>query len=671
MSGFRRAPSYNVDTPGQLIRSAYDAPMAFSDTVVDQMAGGLLESYGLGTAIRELSLPDLAPSEPGLMLQPAEGGDPLLVPDTPQMRRRALVQGVTDNLRPETAGELQIRRDQAKALSQDEYTASPYYRVNIPYDPGMTEDRAAALASWDDAKKVREFYKEKRPIAAFIGNLVGQAADPINYIPVAGPLVKAAAVGKFGRIAGEALTGAIDAAGNTAAFGLATADARGELGDDISWQTMTTDIAMSALIGSAFGAIGGVIGRRTDARRQGETAERLATLQNTQEARVALNEAIDGLVTTGEVDLTPNATEPLQRVASDIQARAEQIDRVVQAQVPVGPTPRQPQPLFDFIASIGGIQDEAGSMKAMGVDRKFVPGRGALVRKSGKSLDYAREAAAEAGYFNHIYGDAETAAAMSTPDDLLNLMDAEARGTPAYSPQDSDRLSSVADHEATQAAQDAYRRIVEEIDSARDELGIDHQIDDTILTRASEFAAHEGDDPVTALERAMEEDYRQFATALEERGESLSNEPEFDIPFFEDIRTGSEPGGDARAAGEDGRSGNGQGNVADRGQLQNAGSAQGQAPGIDTSRARPDPEPEGRKQAEQSIARSDDYKSLAQQYRVDPETGSFLEEAEIRQLDTEGRLTDDDRADLDNAQKAFDDGAAYGEALKAAVACLI
>lgn len=658
MMGFRATPSFNTLSPGQLVRDAYEQPMSLGSTFLDQLGGGALESYGLGTFLRGSSLPMTAPLEK-------------------QSVYTGRTVGGLQEQRWETDEEFAARRKAAGAMTQDEYIASPYYRNNIPYDAGMTRDRAATLAAWDDAKKVRQFYAEKRPITSFFGNLAGQALDPINYIPVAGPLVKGTAVAKFGRVGGAALAGSLDAASNTAVFGLATADVRADLGDDVSWQAMTTDIAMAALIGGAFGAVGGVLGRRADARLEAATKEQLSTLRNVQEARVALNEAIDGLVTSGEINLSPNALEPLQRVSTDLQARFQQIDRIVQSQYPSERAPRKPQSLFDFIAANGGIADDAGELAALGLSRKFVPGRGALLRKSGKSLDYAREAVAEAGYFNHIYGDTERASSMSTPDDLLKLLDQEARGQPVYSVlQDADRISAVEAHEAGNAARDAYRRLVEEIDTARNELNLEHEIDDAILTRASEISAREDVDPVTALERAMEEDYRAFAKALEERGEGLSNEPEFDIPFFEDFRSGSEPSGDARAASTGSGSGDGRTSSPDRQQLQNVGSAQRQAQGlnptqtVDATRPRPEPIPEERAQAENSVGRPDDYRALAEQYRVDPATGSFVEEADIAQLEFEGRLTEADKDAIAAAQSTFDDGAAYGEALKAAVACL-
>jgi hypothetical protein len=57
-----------------------------------------------------------------------------------------------------------------------------------------------------------------------------------------------------------------------------------------------------------------------------------------------------------------------------------------------------PKSLMQFLASKGGIREEAGELRALGLERKFVPGYGRLVRSSGMPLDQAREAAAEAGY---------------------------------------------------------------------------------------------------------------------------------------------------------------------------------------------------------------------------------------------------------------------------------
>jgi hypothetical protein len=574
--------------------------------------------------------------------------------------------------------EINAKRQEMGALTEDQYKASAFFRKDIPYDPGMTSARAEALASMNDAQKVREFYAQKRPFSAFLGNMAGQALDPINYVPVAGEAVKAAALARMGGIAGHALVGALDAAGNTAIFGVGTSGMRAQFGDDVSWEALTSQIATAALIGTAFGGLAGAVGRGVDARARSEAEQRLATLKTTQEARIALNEGIDALVRGEDIKLSPNSTEPMawvqQQIVTypDAQERQAAIDRIVNTDMPVGEAPQKPVTLMQFLSSksVGGIKDEGGELASMGLSRKFVPGGGALVTKAGKTLDYAREAAAEAGFFDHIYGDPQTAVAKSTPDDLLRLLAQEQGGTPAF----SDRVDGGRKHQNDifthdQAAQERYRRTLDEVNGAIDTLGITHKIDDSILRHAAELSAQDGMDPIAALEHAIDADYRAFADAMDERGQGFSNEPDFNIPFFEDTRAGSQAGRDAGQASGDGAPGGRSTNAADSQQSARSGGTQGQA--IDTTAARGDAPPDGIKQAEASVAKPEDAKNLAEQYRVDPKTGSFAEEGEVAQLAAEGRLTEHDVATLAQAQADYETGSAYAEALKSVASCLL
>lgn len=253
------------------------------------------------------------------------------------------------------------------------------------------------------------------------------------------------------------------------------------------------------------------------------------------------------------VDELPVSRDPLGR---DPEERLRQIERVLRAEQPLGQKPRQPQSLFDFLAEKGGIKDEGGALKAMGLSRKFVPGRGPLVRRNGMSLDYAREAAAEAGYLDQVAGNADEAVAISTPDQLLRLIEREAGGDRVFSRQmDGDLIDAAAEFEGRTAAREIYRRLLEQVDSAVEELALP-KIDDRLLARAAQISAENGEDPALALERALDEDYRQFADALAEREEALPDD--FDIPFFDDgpdagaIARGSRQaadGGGAPAAG--------------------------------------------------------------------------------------------------------------------------
>lgn len=304
---FRKGPSYGAANRGEQFEAAFEQPLNAQSTFAQGVVGGALESFGLGTVIRDFSIPQGrdVPADPEQATGPRIG---------PDAAAGAIYGGIRDFFNPPS---------EDPAMTSDEWKASPYFRANIPFDPSMTEDRAAALAVWNDARAVREHFADKSPIVSFFGNLAGQAVDPINYIPIAGPTVKAAAVSKFGTILGSVATGALDAAANTAAAGALTAGARAQYGDDVSWQRQISEVATAALIGAAFGGVGGFIeGRRSVAALARANTE-AATLRTTQEARLALNGGIRGLALEDGVTLLPNEVEPITRQADAANKSAD------------------------------------------------------------------------------------------------------------------------------------------------------------------------------------------------------------------------------------------------------------------------------------------------------------------------------------------------------------
>ena len=95
---------------------------------------------------------------------------------------------------------------------------------------------------------------------------------------------------------------------------------------------------------------------------------------------------------------------------------------------------RKPLSLFQFLARSGGLR-ACGDLRVILDDRRgtFVPGFGALVRRHGRglSLDHARALCVEASYLFDA-GDITGGLAESTTRDLLDLIDAEARGDRQY-----------------------------------------------------------------------------------------------------------------------------------------------------------------------------------------------------------------------------------------------
>lgn len=584
---FREGPTYAAATREEMFTAAMDMPMNMGATFWDQAKGGALESFGLGTAIRGAAIPPGDTSKLSTMEQIGRTAESVLP--------GGMVGAIGGAFR-------RLTDEPSESLSEDAYKASPFFRDDVPWDASMTEARAASLASWHDAKRVREYFAVKRPITAFLGNVAGQAVDPINYIPVVGPTVQAAAAARVGRVIGTAATASADAALNTAIAGIATSSQRGRMGDDVSWQATVSEIATAALIGAAFGGIAGGIDARRAARVDAAARERLSTLQTTQEARIALNEGIDALARGEDINLSPNATAGVERLTREAQT-AQAVD----------PAKRQ--------ADTGQPSSSAP-----------VP---ALVAK-----------------------------------DLDEIIDAE----------------------VTQGARERVRDVItrtrDRIEAMQDDIPPD--IMDVIRNAVDRSSETGGRDLEAAIDIAYKAD--DLPSELLQQLESIQNlsrlplktfeEPSLRAYLkqdFEDVSRHFREQPLSKLMDQRDRA------LADPGSmspthmkaLQDAIVAKGAIPALaaparaDNSPPRPEPAPTGRAEAEKTLTRTDDYAALKAQYRVDPETGDFLESVEIDQLRAEGRLTDEDIAALDATQAELDNGTAYGDALKAAVACII
>jgi hypothetical protein len=594
-------PTYSGLSKFDLLDSAMSQPLSLTSTLFEEGKGGALESFGLGTLLRRGALPEEAPVQDGTDANgdAVVGTGDVYVP--PNVGMRDALMGTWGD----TPAQLEQRRQDAGALTEDQYKASPSFRKDIPYDPGMTETRAAALAAMDDAKKVREFYAQKRPVAAFFGSMAGQALDPINYVPVGGPLVKAAAIGRFGRIGGEALAASLDAAANTALFGIGTADARAQLGDDVSWQALISQIATAGLIGSAFGTIHGAIGARIDVRRMAEAEQRLSTLRTTMESRIALNEGIDALVRGEDVNLSPNATEPLARIAGEVAGLSRAYD-----DVRANPT--------------GDVRDPLVAITPDDIEGTIVA-RGAF--KDINDLEFSKRGW---GLVKVIWGHgAEADPAKVSPDMQVRKEDITALPT------------VVREFEPSSLSPDGLRR---------------------------EWRIQRGDGKtVVYADTMMGDQGRHLVTAYIDQPKPGSIAPELSKKRPAPLPESASQAGDLTRDTIGGRSIG----VPEVGQSMPAKGNIARSAAIDNTKARTEPVPEGRKQAEAAISKPEDTKALAAQHSVDPATGAFPEETEVAQLAAEGRLTPDDAVTLAQAEADYHTGAAFAEALKSVAGCVL
>lgn len=181
-------------------------------------------------------------------------------------------------------------RQDPRPLSREEWQASPHFRPGLSYDERMTEGRAAAMARVYDENRYRQAVLAARDpgwlesVLGFGAQIIGSIPDPINFLPVAGPLSKGLRAGEAALEAGIVARGlarsaaALEARGIAASALRGTADAvvgnilaapfvysvQSHYGDEITFGTVATDLAIGALIGAGFGAVGGAVGGAVD-----------------------------------------------------------------------------------------------------------------------------------------------------------------------------------------------------------------------------------------------------------------------------------------------------------------------------------------------------------------------------------------------------------------------
>jgi hypothetical protein len=636
--GFRPAPSYNTVTAPDLIVSALDQPMSGAATFFDQATGGILDSFGLGTAIRETMTPDA--------LEVPKQGE-----TTGQVFDRTIRESLNNNFGAAVGRGARLLDNQERALSEDEWKKSPAYREEVPYDPGMTEERAKAISEFYDAKKVREFYASKRPITAFFGNFAGQATDPINYIPIFGPATKAAAVARAGRIGGAAITSAGEAAVSTALTGALTAPIRSQFGDDVSFQAQVTDIALSALIGTAFGSVAGTFDARRAARLDVALAEaetRLGTLKRTQEARVALNDAVQSFVDTGEVRVGGSTLGFIDDTMRGLrQSRALPSTR--------------PASMFDLYDIAPARQRELASAadeisSALGVEFKN-PGVKAAARAFEKFQEKRAVAPDRYRSAKDLTDVVRGGFMIETPqqaDDVVAMLgrkfQIEDEGWNVTPVGYFDRKAIITFGDGFKAEVQLWNPTLLDAKEARG--GHDMYAEWRVLNPKSDRALE--------LAEKMRELYDGARASLPSEWSGLFGTDGNSLVKSADETTLASMPTDATGAGFQASLTNT--NASDGVQTAGIPSQTAYFTGISS---------EERMDVDGRIGKPERLDEMSKQFGVDPKTGDFAEAADLESLRAEGRLTADDEAVLMDADKALELGDSYGEALRAAVSCLL
>jgi hypothetical protein len=153
------------------------------------------------------------------------------------------------------------------------------------------------------------------------------------------------------------------------------------------------------------------------------------------------------------------------------------------------------QDIVEFLIARGGVQDFNGELKAIGAGELTKNRARKGKRDRRMPLDYAREAAAEAGYLDHIYGDAASATARSTVADLADAIDQTQRGNRVFSSEDAFAAGVEADAGAARAGVESLLTEIMQLAGPA--------ADDATVKKIAELAMREGLDAAQATERVL------------------------------------------------------------------------------------------------------------------------------------------------------------------------
>lgn len=140
--------------------------------------------------------------------------------------------------------EEEVAKEGNRLISKEEYNPTyKYWNPEHDWEPGDNEARLKVLFDWHTTKVANEELANARPFTAFALNLGMGLADPIGWVPVAGPMLK---VGLLGRLLFAGLeAGTINVATTLAVSPLRSKFHKDELTLDAIGQTF----GMGALFG--------------------------------------------------------------------------------------------------------------------------------------------------------------------------------------------------------------------------------------------------------------------------------------------------------------------------------------------------------------------------------------------------------------------------------------
>ncbi|MFO0523703.1 MAG: hypothetical protein ACK515_25225 [bacterium] len=210
------------------------------------------------------------------------------------------------------------RRKAAGAMSEEEWKQSQYYRPDIKWDERMNPERAAALAEWNDWRKTQQDRLDRT--SAPVTKFLGGFAGA-----AADPINYVPVLGPTARAWAVARLGRVGGTALTASADamLNTALAAGatyNMRQNLGMGDTFEETALDiAMAGLIGAAFGGVVGKLDSM----NLARQQTALRNVQTAERALNDAATALSRDGQVKLTPPIAEQMTRMVDTTLAEVE------------------------------------------------------------------------------------------------------------------------------------------------------------------------------------------------------------------------------------------------------------------------------------------------------------------------------------------------------------
>lgn len=379
----------------------------------------------------------------------------------------------------------------ARPIAREDWQSHPLRRDGIEWDERMTEGRAAAMARTFDENRYRRALMEARDAGAletvlgFGGQLVGSIPDPVNFIPIAGPLGRlartgaaAAEAGSVGAralagtarvldrpgVSGFAMRGALDAVGGNILAAPLVYGIQDQFGDEVTFDRVLADLSIGALIGAGFGTAGGLLSRARD-RMDQRAAVRILdaaardvaagrsvdipsalTRRTIEDAVVrAAPEEVAPLLGDGDAPLAGLPRRPdgaplardefaavlAERQGTTLDALRAETAEAGQAAERAAEDARRTRGLVSWLVQNGGLRDEGGDLRTILGTTRARPGL--VNNRTGMAPDEAVMRAREAGFFperrDEVAGQGNTGAPDTlSPADLYRAIDEEMRG---------------------------------------------------------------------------------------------------------------------------------------------------------------------------------------------------------------------------------------------------